>query len=71
MTKFVGLVKGRIVRYVDSLGNVSPAAVVDVLDANKGTVNLGVLGRSYTFRDGIVYSERKAHDTWHWPPRTE
>ena len=68
---FKGLVVGRIVRF-RTAGGIAPAIVTAVVDKNEGMVNLQVfLTTKIVARENVSYSEVRATDAWHWPPRDE
>lgn len=66
---FSGLVKGRIVRYVDGLGEDHPAIVTKVQDLDKGLINITAFLDCHTpqWFKATPYGQDKGPGTWHWP----
>lgn len=76
-----GLVVGRIVHYVTIVYFERPAIVVNVIDKEKGIVNLQVFGDTNSalipyigegnlnWESKVPYSEEGSAHTWHWIER--
>lgn len=61
-----GLTQGRIVHYVSSMTEHSPAMVTQVLGGKEYKVSLVVFGTASIAFVRAAYSEKPALGTWHW-----
>lgn len=61
---------GRVVFYVVSTTRTRPAIINDVLDVEKGVVNLTVFTSTGAEpRTDVTFSPEPKAGCWHWPPR--
>lgn len=61
------LIMGRIVRYVDGDGSISPAIVTFVHDEERVELYVFPQMRDSFYVNEVVYNDNQLYRSWHWP----